>query len=66
MSKVYIFDTSRGAGIPGLPHEVSEAEAKALGMFEVLQDAIENGAYKLKAEPKPKPAAKEKGVNNGQ
>ena len=58
--KIYIFDTSRGAGIPGLPHEISEAEAKALGVFEVLQEAISNGSYKPKAEPKPKPAAKSK------
>jgi hypothetical protein len=58
--KIYIFDTSRGAGVPGLPHVVTEAEAKALGLAEVLQAAIANGSYTVKAEPKPKPAAKEK------
>lgn len=57
-SKVYVFDTSRGAGIPGLPHEVTEAEAEALGLLSVLQEAIQNGSYKVKAEPKP--AKKEK------
>lgn len=60
MSKIYVFDTSRGAGIPGLPHVITEAEAKELGMEKVLQEAIANGSYKPKAEPKPKPAAKEK------
>ena len=57
MSKIYVFELARGSGVPGLPHEVSEAEAKELGLEKVLQAAIENGSYKLKAEPKPKPAA---------
>ena len=60
MSKTYIFDTSRGAGVPGLPHEISEDEAKALGVDELLKEAVKNGSYKAKAEPKPKAAPKEK------
>lgn len=56
--KIFIFDKSRGAGIPGLPHEVTEAEAEALGLLSVLREAIQNGSYKAKAEPKP--AKKEK------
>lgn len=56
--KVYIYDTSRGAGVPGLPHVVTEAEAEALGLLSVLKEAVKNGSYKLKAEPKP--AKKEK------
>ena len=58
--KTFIFDTSRGAGVPGLPHIVTEAEAEALGMKQVLQEAVKNGSYKAKAEPKPKTAALEK------
>ena len=57
--KIYIFDTSRGAGIPGLPHTVTEAEAEALGVLSVLQAAIQNGSYKVKAEPKPAKREKE-------
>lgn len=59
--KIYIFDTTRGDGVPGLPHQITEAEAKRLGVEVLLRDAVANGTYKLKAEPpKSKPAAKEK------
>ena len=34
-----------GAGIPGLPHEVTARQAEALGLLEVLQAAIQNGNY---------------------
>lgn len=34
-----------GAGVPGLPHEVSDVEAAALGVEDILKDAIENGSY---------------------
>lgn len=57
---IYIYDTSRGAGIPGLPHEVTESEAERLGLKQVFQDAVKNGSYKAKAEPKPKTAALDK------
>jgi len=57
--KIYLFDTSRGAGIPGLPHEVTEEWLKDNSeMKSVFEAAVENGSYKLKAEPKPKPAPK--------
>ena len=34
-----------GAGIAGLPHEVTDEEARALGMLDVLQAALKNGSY---------------------
>jgi hypothetical protein len=34
-----------GAGLPGLPNEVTEAEAEAAGMLEVLQAAVSLGMY---------------------
>lgn len=34
-----------GAGIPGLPHIVTTAEAAELGETDVLQAAIQNGDY---------------------
>ena len=71
---VYKF-IGNGMGVPGLPHEISDEEAKRLGVGELLAEAIQNGWY----EPCP-PAAEaaspqmstfggkkksEKGVNNG-
>ena len=53
-SKIFIFDQSRGAGVPGLPHEVSEEQAKDLGLADVLKEAVANGSYKEKAAPAPK------------
>lgn len=53
MSKYkYIGD---GAGITGLPHEVTEEEAAALGASEILKAAIENGSY-VKSNPSPNPS----------
>jgi len=34
-----------GAGVPGLPHEISDEEAEALGVTELLKAALENGSY---------------------
>ncbi len=34
-----------GLGIPGLPHEITEEEAQALGLTELLQAAVANGNY---------------------
>jgi hypothetical protein len=45
---VYIFDVSRGAGVPGLPHEVTEAQAFAAGVLDILIEAIANGSYTVK------------------
>lgn len=46
--KTYIY-TGGGLGVPGLPHEISESEARELGVYVLLAGAIENGSY----EPKP-------------
>ncbi len=44
-----------GAGVPGLPHEISDEEAKALGVEAILKAAIENGSYvPLTPDPSPK------------
>jgi len=34
-----------GAGVPGLPHEITDEAAKALGVTEILDGAIKNGSY---------------------
>lgn len=46
--RVYIFDETKGAGVPGLPHEITEAQAAALGVSEILLAAIANGSYTVK------------------
>ena len=45
MTGTYRFCAAGGQGIPGLPHEVTAAQAKELGLLEVLQAAIQNGNY---------------------
>ena len=47
---VYVFDTSKGAGVPGLPHEITEAQAAELGVSEILLAAIANGSYTVAKE----------------
>jgi hypothetical protein len=42
MKYKYIGD---GAGVVGLPHEVTDEEAEALGVSTILKSAIENGIY---------------------
>lgn len=57
LSGAYRF-CGNGQGIPGLPHEVTTAQAKELGLLDVLKAAIKNGNYK-QAKPSPaKPAEK--------
>ena len=34
-----------GMGVPGLPHEITEEEAKELGVSDLLMEAIANGNY---------------------
>lgn len=34
-----------GAGVPGLPHEITDEEARALGVDELLKEAVNNGSY---------------------
>jgi len=56
MSKVFVYVEGL-AGIPGLPHEISEDDARAKGLDELLKAAIERGAY---IEKKSKPERKQK------
>lgn len=66
-----------GMGVPGLPHEITDDEAKELGVVEILKDAIANGNYvdiagldtPRKSGGTTRPAQvskKEKEVSNGQ
>ena len=50
--------TGEGQGVPGLPAQVSDKEAKELGLANVLKECIKAGLYK---EDKKKP----KEVANG-
>lgn len=52
MKYKYIGD---GAGIPGLPHEISDEEAARDGLTELLKAAIENGKY-IESTPRPSTA----------
>lgn len=45
---VYVYDTTRGAGVPGLPHELTEAQASEQGVLELFIAAIANGLYTVK------------------
>ncbi len=63
MDKVYVY-AGDGAGIPGLPHRVTEAEAQELGLSDVLEAAIANGSYRIVTEdrgPATDPVPTEKG-----
>ena len=42
MNYKYIGD---GAGVPGLPHEISDEEAQAQGLSDLLMAAVANGSY---------------------
>lgn len=45
MSKKFVYVGS-GTGVPGLPHEITEKQAKEQGVYEILKDAIAAGNYK--------------------
>lgn len=49
--KVYKF-VGDGAGVPGLPHVITMSEAQALGVADLLREAIKNGNYKAVKETK--------------
>jgi len=57
MAKKYKF-VGKGGGVPGLPHEITDAEAEYLGVLEILQEAIKNGNYQ-EVKPEPKSGGKE-------
>ncbi len=42
MKYKYIGD---GAGVPGLPHEITDEEAQAQGLSDLLMAAVANGSY---------------------
>lgn len=55
--KIYKY-VGDGVGVPGLPHQISEDEAKQLGVSEILKDAITAGNYELETtKKKPKEVA---------
>ncbi len=56
MSKTYVFVGS-GVGVPGLPHVITESEAKQRGVLDILKDAIANGNYEEKKIKKSKEAS---------
>jgi hypothetical protein len=53
MDKRYRF-VGEGAGVPGLPHELSESEAWRLGVGGLLADALASGIYKEIGVERPK------------
>jgi hypothetical protein len=69
MNYVFIGD---GTGVPGLPHEISDDEAKRTGAQELLNSAVANGTYAplpMSQQTATTDAGKskiKKGVTNGQ
>lgn len=43
---IYVY-VGKGAGVPGLPHQISDREAERTGVGELLKAAIENGSYEV-------------------
>jgi hypothetical protein len=62
----YQFDATKGAGVPGLPHVITDEEAAALGVNDLLMAAIENGSYveKTNLTPSPSPSGEGKKKQN--
>ncbi len=42
-----------GQGVPGLPSELSDEEAKSLGVEQILKDAVKAGTFKKVAKKSP-------------
>jgi hypothetical protein len=40
-------------GVPGLPHEISDEQAEALGVADLLAEAVKNGSYATTLAPSP-------------
>lgn len=55
--KTYIY-VGIGDGIPGMPHEITDEQAKADGLTPALLEAVKNGSYVEKKAVTEKPAAK--------
>lgn len=64
---VYKF-IGEGAGVPGLPHVVSDEYAEKMGVADVLKAAVKAGVYVAQDEDRPaiKADKSKKGVSNGQ
>jgi hypothetical protein len=45
MAKRYRY-VGQGQGVPGLPHEIDDEEARLLGVQELLAQALQAGVYK--------------------
>jgi len=60
MSK-YVFVGS-GAGVPGLPHELTDEEVVELGVRKLLRGALKAGSYK---EVKPEKKTSKKELSDG-
>lgn len=45
MSGQYRF-VGEGAGVPGLPHELTDEEARRLGVEALLMEALKTGTYR--------------------
>ena len=56
MSKRYRY-VGAGLGVPGLPHEISDEEATASGVVQLLADALKAGTYE-EVKPKTRAAGK--------
>lgn len=55
-----------GAGVPGLPHVITDVEAETLGVTKLLQEAIANGSYVTDDAPlKTSKKKEESEVSNG-
>ena len=44
-----------GAGVPGLPHVISEDEAREAGLIEQVLEAVRAGTYRMEPNPPPLP-----------
>jgi len=56
VSKRYHY-VGAGLGVPGLPHEISDEEAKSAGLEQLLADALKAGTYE-EVKPKTRAAGK--------
>lgn len=64
MTKKYKY-TGTGMGLPGLPNEVTDDEAKALNMLDVLENAVKVGLYEEVKEPAPRKVQEKNEVKHG-
>lgn len=54
-----------GDGVPGLPHEITDEQAQAEGLNDMLKCAVEAGVYVEKKAEAEKPAKTKKENLNG-